>query len=124
GVEEGDELTAAQADAEVLRPRLAERVGADVADAGIGEERPHDLRGVVRGAVINDDQLPVGGRLGEHRLDRGREEPGVVLRGHHDGDERGHAESACNRSRATFEMQNRYFPDGSCGIASTYSTSY
>ena len=73
-------------DAEVLRPRLAERVGADVPHAAVGEERPHRRRRVVGRAVVDDEQFPVGEGLREHRLDRFRQEPGVVLRGHHDGD--------------------------------------
>ena len=79
-------------------------------------------------AVVDDDEFPVGERLGEHRLDRLRQEPGVVLRGHDDGDGAGLIiarliASRCSRAR-TFEMQKRYLPLGSCGIASTSSTSY
>ena len=96
GVEERDELAAAQTDAEVLRPRLAELVGADVADATVGEERPHRVGRVVGRAVVDDDEFPVRERLREHRLDRDRQEPGVVLRGHDDGDE-GH-DSSSHRS--------------------------
>src|SRR5262249_40623390 len=95
-----------------------------VPHATIGEERPHRCWSVVGRAVVDDEQLPVGERLREHRLDRFRQEPGVVLRGHHDGDSGRHTLIASRCSRATFEMQKRYFPLGSCGMESTSSMSY
>src|SRR5262249_42753583 len=144
----------------VLRPRLTEPVRAEIANPAVCEERPDRLRGVVGGAVVDDQQFPVGEGLGDDGLDRRGEEPGVVLRRHHNGNRRlarppphpppggggartgepafspflfreggrgvrlaSHALIAWRWSRATFEMQKRYFPLGSCGIASTSSTS-
>ena len=88
GVEERDELAAASP-----MPRFFAR------DWPSRSERKYRTRrsarngrtasGVCVGrAVVDDEEFPVGERLREHRLDRGRQEPGVVLRGHDDGDER------------------------------------
>ena len=56
-VEEGDQVTAGKLDAEVLRPHLAEVVGADVADARVFEEGSDDFRGLILGAVVDDEQF-------------------------------------------------------------------
>src|SRR5262249_1352548 len=122
-VEKCNKSAAAKADTKVLRTRLAECVGAEVPHARIGEVWAYRERRVIGGAVVDDDEFPVSESLRANGFHRFRQKAGVVLRSHHNRDGWHHTLIASMRSRATFEMQNRYLPLASCGIASTSSTS-
>src|SRR5262249_36829088 len=79
---------------------------------------------VVGGAVVDDDQLPVGERLGQHRVQGAGEEPAVVVGGddHADGGAHDRAASLWRaKGVGAREIQKRYLPEGSGGIRSTYS---
>src|SRR5262249_57950830 len=70
-------LVQAPRDPHVLQPQVAE--------TGIGVALD-ELGGLVRGAVVDDDQLEVLDGLGEHRLDRLPQRPGVVPAADQDAD--------------------------------------
>src|SRR5262249_45677705 len=81
--------------------------------------------GVVGRAVIHNDDLEVGKRLTEHRVEGGGQETSVIVRGDHDTDGRGHRVVASKvlKGFLTLDTQKRYFPDGSGGMWSRYSQS-
>src|SRR5262249_60625725 len=92
-----------------------------------GQVGQADLLGGVGRAVVDDEHLEVAERLAEGGVERPGQVTAVVVGGDDDADGGGHG-TAASRARvngfATREMQKRYFPDGSCGMRSTYSHSY
>src|SRR5262249_39107419 len=83
----------------------------------------HVGRLVVRG-VVDDQHLQVAVRLAQGRVEGAGQVAAVVVRGDDHTDGGGHAVTSSRRRvkrMATREVQKRYFPDGSCGMRSTYS---
>src|SRR5262249_26190080 len=88
------------------------------------KELPDDGQRIVRRAIIDDDRFKVAKRLQPDGFESGADEAAEVIRSDDDAQQRFHAAAPRFRASCLFttsEMQKRYLPDGSCGIASMNS---
>src|SRR5512139_810174 len=82
----------------------------ELAKVGVVADRAHPLavdipgddpRRAVRRTVVDDDEIPVGKRLGDHTVDRRADVALVVTDGNDDGDKRGHGTTGPQDYRTT-----------------------